>query len=173
MTRRRLATSNERHRVIARRHRPTGDRGAATAWALLLVVAGGLFSALVTDGGNAMAARVHTLDLAQQTARAGANQLDLDVLRGTGQLQLDPAAAETAATDYLNQAADVPTTAVQITASPGLVTVTISRDEPTLLLRVVGMDTFAITVTADAEPATSPGPAALRHRETPAMRDRR
>ena len=54
------------------RRRLRADRGSATVWALGIVVVLALLSGAVLDGGNAMAARVRALDIAQQAARAGA-----------------------------------------------------------------------------------------------------
>jgi Flp pilus assembly protein TadG len=111
-----------------------------------------LLSGAVLDGGNAMAARVQALDIAQQAARAGANQLDLAALRTQGVLRLDPVAARTAATAFLADAG-IPGTA---TANPDEVTVTVTRSQPTLILQAIGVDAISMTATATAVPQTGP-----------------
>src|SRR5262245_5347068 len=128
------------------------DRGSATGWALMMVFVGALLAGAVLDGGNAMAARVQALDIAQQAARAGANQLDLAALRDSGQLRLDPAAATTAARAFLAAAGATGT----VTATRDQVSVTVHHHQPTLLLKVVGVATINATATAYAQPATGP-----------------
>jgi hypothetical protein len=134
---------------------PREDRGAATAWAILMVAVVGLLCGAVLDGGNAMAAKVAALDLAQQAARSGANALDLTALRDTGLIRLDPAAAEAAARRFLD-AADLDAADSSVTATGTEVTVTVTRTEPTLLLQAAGVPTLTITATAHAAPATGP-----------------
>jgi len=137
---------------LTRGRRPGADRGSATGWALMIVFVGALLAGAVLDGGNAMAARVQALDIAQQAARAGANQLDLAALRNSGQLRLDPAAAATAARAFLAAAGATGTVA----ATADQVSVTVHLSQPTLLLTVVGVDTIGVTATAHAQPATGP-----------------
>ncbi|MEJ3741746.1 pilus assembly protein TadG-related protein [Actinomycetes bacterium KLBMP 9797] len=128
------------------------DRGSATAWAIGIVLVVALLSGAVLDGGNAMAARVAALDTAQQAARAGANQLDLAALRDNGLVRLDPAAAQNAAQQFLNQAGAHGTA----TATTTQVTVTVTRAQPTLLLQAIGVGSISMKATATAVPATSP-----------------
>ena len=134
------------------RQRVRGDEGAATGWALLLVMVGGLLSGTVLDGGNAMAARVQAQDVAQQAARSGANQLDLGLLRLDGVMRLDPSAAEAAARRFLDQAGATGT----VTATTIRVTVTVTRTQPTLMLQAIGVNSITVTAAAHAEPATGP-----------------
>ncbi|GAA1025650.1 hypothetical protein GCM10009557_00380 [Virgisporangium ochraceum] len=117
-----------------------------------MVVVLALLAGAVLDGGNAMAARVQALDVAQQAARAGANQLDLAVLRTQGLLRLDPVAARAAAAAFLADA-NVSGTA---TATTEQVTVTVTRSHPTLILQAIGVDAIALSATATAVPETGP-----------------
>lgn len=132
--------------------RRRADRGSATAWALGIVLVVALLAGAVLDGGNAMAARVQALDVAQQAARAGANQLDLAALRNHGLVRLNPAAAQAAAQTFLAQAGVAGTA----TATPTQVSVTVTRPQPTLLLQAIGVDAITVAATASAVPATSP-----------------
>jgi Flp pilus assembly protein TadG len=125
-----------------------GDRGSATGWAIGIMVIGLLLAGLVFDGGNAMATKVRALDIAQQAARAGADQIDLTVLRGSGALQLDPAAAQTAAHQFLTQAGVSGT----VTATTDQVSVTVTLTEPAVLLAVIGVSTYTLTASGTAEP---------------------
>lgn len=129
-----------------------GDRGSATAWALGVVAVVALLSGAVLDGGNAMAARVQALDIAQQAARAGANQLDLGALRERSLVRLDPTAAQAAAAAFLRQAGATGTA----TATTAQVTVTVTRSQPTLLLQAIGVNAIAMTAIATAVPQTGP-----------------
>jgi Flp pilus assembly protein TadG len=128
------------------------DQGSATAWATGIVVVVGLLAGAVLDGGNAMAARVQALDIAQQAARAGANQLDLTALRNDGVVRLDQAAARTAAYQFLDQANATGTAAITATR----VTVTVTGAQHTLLLQAIGVDSIGVKATATAVPATGP-----------------
>ncbi len=128
------------------------DRGSASAWAIGIVAVVALLSGAVLDGGNAMAARVQSLDIAQQAARAGANQLDLAALRNQGVVRLDPGAAQAAAQAFLRQAGATGTA----TATIAQVTVTVTRSQPTLVLQAIGVDTIGLTATATAIPQTGP-----------------
>jgi hypothetical protein len=139
-------------RLRALRGRPRPDSGSATVWAIAMVIVVLLLAGAVLDGGNAMAARIKTLDLAQEAARAGANQIDLAALRDQGLVRLDPTRAHTAAQDFLTRAGATGT----VTATSARVTVTVTRSQPTLILRVVGVGSIATTATAHAVPVTGP-----------------
>ncbi|GAA0930427.1 hypothetical protein GCM10009558_108050 [Virgisporangium aurantiacum] len=116
---------------------------------MVIVVA--LLSGAVLDGGNAMAARVAALDVAQQAARAGANQLDLAALRNEGVVRLNPAAAQATAEQFLRTAGVTGTA----TATPTQVSVTVTHAQPTLLLDAIGVSSISMTATATAVPATT------------------
>ena len=134
------------------RRRLRGDRGSAIGFGLLAVFLAVLFAGVVLDGGTAMATRVQALDIAQQAARAGANQLDLAALRERGQTILDPAAAQNAATAFLAQAGITGTVVATLTE----VTVTVTRSQPTTLLQLIGKPSIAMTATAHATPVIGP-----------------
>ena len=135
------------HRWVGRLR---GDQGSGTVWAIGIVAVVALLAGAVLDGGNAMAARVQALDIAQQAARAGANQLDLAALRNQGLVRLDPGAAQTAAEGFLREAGVTGT----VTATAAQVSVTVTRSQPTLVLQAIGVDTIGMTATATAVPQT-------------------
>ena len=134
------------------RGRMCGDRGSAMGFGLLAVFLAVLFAGVILDGGTAMATRVQALDIAQQAARAGANQLDLTALRERGQTILDPAAAQNAAAAFLAQAGITGTATATLTE----VTVTVTRSQPTTLLHLIGKTSIAMTATAHATPVIGP-----------------
>jgi hypothetical protein len=111
------------------------------------MLVGLLMTGLVFDGGAAMATKASALTVAQQAARAGADQLDLTTLRTTGEVQLDPAAAEQVAAWWLEQA-DVAGT---VSATTELVTVTVTATGSAVLLSVVGITSYELSATATAD----------------------
>ncbi len=129
-----------------------GDRGSGSVWAIGIVAVVALLAGAVLDGGNAMAARVQALDIAQQAARAGANQLDLGALRNQGVVRLDPGAAQAAAQAFLREAGATGTA----TATIAQVSVTVTHSQPTLVLQAIGVDSIGMTATATAVPQTGP-----------------
>ncbi|MBO3102627.1 pilus assembly protein TadG-related protein [Cellulomonas fengjieae] len=114
---------------------------------MLMVVAG-----LVVDGGRAVNARAALSDDAEQAARAGANQLDLAALRGSGEVRIDPAAAESAAEDFLLVRGYAPEEIVA-DADANRVRVDIEQDVPTQLLSLVLIRSFHVTGGATARAA--------------------
>lgn len=65
----------------------------------LVMVAG-----MAYDGGQIVAAQASARDLAAGAARAGAQEVDVDRLRSTGDAVLDPGRATAAAQGFLDQA---------------------------------------------------------------------
>ncbi|ROO60365.1 putative Flp pilus-assembly TadE/G-like protein [Micromonospora sp. Llam0] len=132
--------------------RPTAgrDRGSATAFGLFLIVVVLVLAGAILEGGNAMSARGHATHIAQQAARAGANQLNLAALRDTGVVQIDPAAAQAAATAFLAQLGEQGT----VTATTEQVSVTVTVTRPGILVPVLGIDTLTVRATATAAPIT-------------------
>ena len=117
-----------------------------------------LFAGLVLDGGLALAAKVRAAGQAQESARAGAQALDLAAYRSTGALRLDPDRAAALAHAYLTAAHAAGTASV--TVAGDTVTVSISAVQPTRLLGLVGVGSVHFTATGSAHPDR--GPAAGR-----------
>ncbi|HVA60926.1 MAG TPA: pilus assembly protein TadG-related protein [Mycobacteriales bacterium] len=112
----------------------------------------GLFAlaGLVIDGGRAITARQHAADLAGQAARAGADQLDLSAYRSTGIDRIDAPAARVAACAFV--AAAEPADGCQATVTGDGVTVTVTTHTATVLLGLIGYDTFVTRGAATAHP---------------------
>lgn len=104
---------------------------------------------LVADGGLALAAKVKAVGEAQEAARAGARQLDLGRLRTDHTIDLGPAAAQQAATAYLDAAGATG----RVTATDQEVTVTVEREQRTQLLSLVGVGSMHESATATAHAA--------------------
>lgn len=128
------------------------DQGSASVLVLALIVVLMLVAGLVVDGGRAVNARAEIMDDAEQAARAGANQVDLSVLRATGQVSVDPAAARAAAAAYLvGQGYDAGR--INATADQAEVSVTVRRDVPTALLSMIFIQSFEVEGVATARAA--------------------
>ena len=127
------------------------DEGSATAFTVVIVPALLLVAGLVLDLGLAMNARVRALAVAEEAARAGAGALDPVQLRHGDHPTLDPVRAQAAARSYLAEVGDDGA----VTATTGLVTVTVKVQQRAELLRLIGITSFKIAGTATAVPATS------------------
>lgn len=122
-----------------------------TAFTVILTTALLACTGLVLDGGLALTARVRAVGLAQEAARAGAQELDLTAFRSTGTLTLRPAGAITTAQRYLSAAGATGTA----TASATTVTVTVRIEQPTGLLAMVGIGSLHVTGQATAVTAAT------------------
>jgi Flp pilus assembly protein TadG len=129
------------------RHR-TGDDDAGRVSAFATVIALALFAVagLVLDAGLALSAKVQALDIAQAAARAGAQQLDLNLYRTSSQAQLDPHRATSAANAWLASAG----AEGDATATTTTVTVTVRRTTNTQLLQIVGVRQLHVSASATA-----------------------
>ncbi|NNH24380.1 pilus assembly protein TadG-related protein [Pseudokineococcus marinus] len=149
-TRRRPAAALRRRLAALR---ASGERGAATTFlvhaAPLLLLLGGL----VHDGGQAINARAAAADDAEQAARAGADAVDVPVLRATGVVVLDPGRAAAAAAAWCAQrgygGGDC-----SVSAGPDGVVVTTRARVPSAVLSLVGVGAFDVEATASARAAT-------------------
>ena len=116
------------------------DRGAISV--IIVLLAGAMFglAGLVWDGGRAITARQHAADLAEQAARAGANDIDVTALRDYGRDVIDAAHAITDACRYVHVTA--PGTGCTATATASAVTVHVTTHTPTALLGLIGVNTL-------------------------------
>jgi Flp pilus assembly protein TadG len=83
------------------RRRLADETGTVSAFVAVIAVGLIMVAGLVYDGGQVLAAQATARDLAANAARAGAQELDLDVLRAEGVARLDPDRASSAALEYL------------------------------------------------------------------------
>ena len=126
------------------------DDGAITILVLLLTPMLLALAGLVWDGGLAITARQRAADLAEQAARAGADQLDLDAARADGTNLIDTTRAGTAACHYLLIAAPAATCAATATAQQ--VTVRVTTTTTTALLGLIGLHSLTTHGQATARP---------------------
>jgi Flp pilus assembly protein TadG len=122
------------------------DRGAVTAIVAVFLVGLMAAAALVYDGGRAITAKRRAINQAEQAARAGARAIDPGALRAGQPERVDVAAANEQAKAYLDSVGASGTVGVK----GATVEVTVTYRQPTLLLGLVGVDSFSGTGSADA-----------------------
>jgi Flp pilus assembly protein TadG len=130
------------------------DKGTIALYTVLFTPIVLLLAGLLVDGGLAIHARQRAADMAEQAARAGANQIDADTLRRTGEPVLDPGRARAAACDLLAAYRDE-VTGSQCDANEEEVAVTVRISvRPQLLGIIPGLGEFELTSGATARPVT-------------------
>jgi Flp pilus assembly protein TadG len=109
---------------------------------------------LVVDGGLALNARQRVADDVEQAARAGSQHLDEASLRNAagGEVVIDPGAATIAARNFLARR-NYPASAVQVTATTQLVTVSAQLEQRTALLSLIFINHFTVRAQGQARPA--------------------
>lgn len=120
-------------------HSTKGEQGSATMWAILLAMVVLLFAGLVIDGGYAMADRRDAARVAEQAARAGADELDPDSLR-TGGFEIDPQQGAQAARQYLSNLGEQGT----VTVNGTTVSVTVRKVHKSVILSAFGKGSFPV-----------------------------
>ncbi|MES9543283.1 MULTISPECIES: TadE family protein [unclassified Actinomadura] len=137
-----------------------GDRGTIAMYTVLFTPIVILLAGLLVDGGLAIHARQRAADMAEQAARAGANQIDTDALRETGEPVLDPGRARAAACDLIASYSDQ-VTGSQCDADEQEVAVSVRISvRPQLLGIIPGFGEFEMTSSATARPVTG-GPGGI------------
>lgn len=131
-----------------------GEAGSVSAFVAVVAVGLIMVTGMAYDGGQIVAAQATARDLAASAARAGAQEVDLDRLRTTGDAMLDPDRATTAAQAFLAQAGFSGSTRV----AGSSITVTVTVLQPMRILPVPDrMVTATDTASAvDQERVASP-----------------
>ncbi|MCW2885857.1 MAG: hypothetical protein QOE54_5153 [Streptosporangiaceae bacterium] len=111
-----------------------------------------LLAGLLVDGGLAIHARERAYDIAEQAARAGANDINEDALRATGKVQINDGTACGKADDLMAAyPGEIMSSNCDATTDRVRVTVRI-RVSLQLLSIVPGFSAFTMTGTASAHP---------------------
>jgi hypothetical protein len=84
--------------------RMSGDDGMISSMMAVLAVGLLMAAGLAYDGGQIVTAQATARDLAANAARAGAQEIDLNRLRSTGEVALDERLAANAASAYVTGA---------------------------------------------------------------------
>ncbi|WP_084338536.1 TadE/TadG family type IV pilus assembly protein [Actinomadura oligospora] len=155
-------TSPTRSRVRARfallRDPAERDRGTITLYIVLFTPAVFVLAGLLLDGGRAIHARQRAADMAEQAARAGANQIDTNALRENGKVQIDTQTACASAYSLLDDyGQQVDARSCDPTQDEVRVSVRITV-HPQLLGIIPGMGSFHMTSDASAHPVTADTP---------------
>jgi Flp pilus assembly protein TadG len=124
------------------------ERGAVLVSGLLLSLALLMVIGVAVDVGNAFIIRRELVAAADDAALSGSQALDLDALH-QGRLALDPQAAQEHALAAL---AGSPGVQAEANATPAAVSVHLQRRFPTVLLRLVGLDSLTVSAQATAVP---------------------
>ncbi len=123
----------------------SSERGALSTFMAVIAFALLMSAGLAVDGGRKINALREASHLADNAARAGAQAVDLDTLRSTGQLRLLPDQAIAQVDQYLERLGH----SADVTVAGDTITVTIS-----LTVNPILLPTGPITVTA-TETATA------------------
>lgn len=123
------------------------DHGAVSTFLAVVFVALLMAAGLVVDGGRKVAALREASHLADNAARAGVQAVDLDILRSSGVIAVEPAEAAALAAEYLVAVGH--TGEVSVDGDAVTVTVTLTV-EPALL----PVDAFEVTATETATAVT-------------------
>ena len=115
------------------------ERGALSTFMAVIALALLMAAGLAVDGGRKIVALREASHLADNAARAGAQAVDLDTLRTTGELLVLPDQATTRATEYLASLGHIG----EVTVEAATVSVTV-----TLTVDPVLLPTGTMTVTA-------------------------
>lgn len=123
------------------------DRGQVTSFAIAILLGLWLFAGLVVDGGLALAGKVRALDIAQEAARTGAQEVDLVELRAHHVVRLDPRRARRAAAAYVTTTGNIATVRV----SGNEVRVRVTHRQRTQILRLVGVSKLVTSASASVQ----------------------
>lgn len=125
------------------------ERGSVTAFTVVFALALLICAGLVVDGGAKIQAHREAYAVAEEAARAGAGQVDIDRAYTTGgRFEVDTAKALAAARDYLGVGGH-PGSAAMAGARTIKVTVTVAK--PTVLLSLIGVSNVSTTASASAQ----------------------
>jgi Flp pilus assembly protein TadG len=140
-------------RRVVRRGRAVRERGAASVFVVGMSIMLFVCAGLVVDGGLAINARMTVADDAEQASRVGADTIDLDRLRSSGDIRID----EIAAVNRVNQfMADRGYSGGQYTVAANFdsVTVTVRDRVDSMFLQVIAIPGFDVEARATSSPET-------------------
>ncbi len=129
------------------------ERGAASIFVLGMSVVLLVCAGLVVDGGLAINARMRVADDAEQASRVGADSINLDILRAGGGVVIDRDLAAQRSADYLSSRGYTPGQ-YSLDVEGETVSVTVRDKTDTMILGVVGIDTYNVEAAASATPET-------------------
>ncbi len=133
------------------------ERGSASIFVLGMSIVLMVCAGLVVDGGLAINARMRVADDAEQASRIAADSIDEPLLRSGGAIVIDPDLAAQRSADYLSGRGYAPGQ-YSLDIDGENVSVTVRDTTDTMILGVVGIDTYDVEAAASATPETEPEP---------------
>jgi uncharacterized membrane protein len=130
------------------RTRMRNERGSVLITGLLLSLALLMIIGTAVDVGHAFIVRRELVSVADDAALTGSQAIDQNALHA-GTLKLNPEQARSAA---LRAAVTQPGQRATATATTASISVEIRRRFPTVLLRLVGLDSLSVSAHATAQP---------------------
>jgi Flp pilus assembly protein TadG len=124
------------------------ERGSVLITGLLLSLALLMIIGTAVDVGHAFIVRRELVSVADDAALSGSQAIDQDALHA-GALKLNPEQARSAA---LRAAAIQPGQRARATATTANVSIEVRQRFPTVLLRLVGLDSLTVSAHATAQP---------------------
>ncbi|GAA5043550.1 hypothetical protein HNP84_004447 [Thermocatellispora tengchongensis] len=132
------------------------ERGSMSVFAVVFSVVVFLLAGLLVDGGAAINARLRAADIAEQAARAAADQIDVEHLRATGQARLlaDDGAVCGRAEEIVtaHDTDEVEQTGCEVGAGQEQVTVTVGVSWEAFFLAALGFGGSRMEASATAGP---------------------
>lgn len=125
-----------------------GDDGMVTAFVTILAVAIIFVTGLVLDGGYILAAKREANNVAEQAARAGAQEVSVEALRRDDRFELDRSRAVEAAEAFLARQGHRGSAEIV----GGQVRVTVEIDRPLLILGAAGLADVVVSGSGTARP---------------------
>ncbi len=137
--------------------RPENEAGSVSIWVLMWMLCLLFIAGIGLDLWRGITVRHALSEQAQAAAAAGANGIDLDTFRQTGDVTIDPTLAEALAAENLaaqSQAGLIDSAIVSVDPATQEVTVTLSGTVEFTLVKIfmTGEPPLAVDVTATAAP---------------------
>lgn len=118
------------------------ERGASEGFMIMMMVALLAFAGLAYDAGMAFNARREATNIASSAARAGADEIDTNILYAFGRTVLDTGPARSTARNAVITAGGNP---VEVSIrGPQEIFVRVERTHTTVFLGAIGIDSFEV-----------------------------
>ena len=133
------------------------DEGSVTIFVVLFLTTAFLLAGLVIDGGLAIDGRGRAADAAEEAARYGADQIDVGHLRDTGVPLIEAGGvpcqlAKSLLSSYGQDVKPADVNPCVVSADGTTITVRAQLTVQTVILGVIGFNTFTVSAQAVAHP---------------------
>ncbi|WP_395107564.1 TadE/TadG family type IV pilus assembly protein [Actinomadura sp. SCN-SB] len=134
-----------------RRHSGRRDQGSLNVFAVVITLVVVIFFGAIVDFGQKLQARHDAYAIAQEAARAGAGQVDLDHAYAEGRFVVDHARSVRAAQSHLRASGQTGSVTV---IGPRSIRVRVTITKPALFLSLIGIPTLTVNGVATADLVT-------------------